>query len=102
MFWIVNTLDFTPCFPVFFDLQKTRGQKGLMILVGLQNGRKQAGCSYTLNKIASISGLKSLSIEKETFSSILFSWPTNRKMHTCQAVIFLCKNKIDPSQLREL
>ena len=32
----------------------------------------------------------------------LFSWATSRKMHTTEAVIFLCGNNVDLSKLREL
>ena len=32
----------------------------------------------------------------------MLSRPANRKMHTFQAVIFLCRSKIDPLKLREL
>ena len=46
--------------------------------------------------------LRAWTLKMKLLIQRMFSWPTNRKMHTFQAVIFLCRNKIDPSKLQEL
>ena len=60
-----------PCVLGFADITWSKGTHNITLKKWphFQNGLNKRGSSRTLNKITSKSGLKSLNIEKETFST---------------------------------